>query len=249
MSEATAPDAPPPVPLRILHLDDDLVVVSKPPHMAVHRGGNIGKDEPVLLQTLRDQIGKHLYPVHRLDRPTSGIVAYGLSSEMAARLQVNLHAEDARKEYLVLVRGTTPPEFVSDRPLTDENDNPQPARTEFRTLAHLSRSSLCVARLCTGRMHQIRRHLAHLAHHVLGDSNYGKGRINAWFRESFGLPRLFLHAFRLRIRHPRSGEWMELVDPLPEDLRACLVRIPPSDGVAIDPSIFTAGDGLTATEA
>jgi tRNA pseudouridine65 synthase len=220
VSEAAA------TPLRVLWLDEELVVVSKPAHMAVHRGGNIGKDEPVLLQTLRDQIGKHLYPVHRLDRPTSGIVAYGLTSAMAARLQENLHAPEARKEYLVLVRGTPPDEFVSERPLSDENDQPQPARTEFQRLAVLPRSSLLRARLCTGRMHQIRRHLAHLAHHVLGDTNYGKGRINAWFRATYGLPRLFLHAWRLCIRHPASDAPLELIDPLPEDLRLVLERMP-----------------------
>ena len=113
----------------------------------------------------------------------------------------------------------------------------QPARTEFRTLATLSRARLPVARLCTGRTHQIRRHLAHLAHHVLGDSNYGKGRINGWFRATYGLPRIFLHAWHLRIRHPRTGDWLDLVDPLPEDLRACLGRmedVPPDVLASID---------------
>jgi len=224
VSEAGA--VPTAAPLRILWLDDELVVVSKPPHMAVHRGGNIGKDEPVLLQTLRDQIAKHLYPVHRLDRPTSGIVAYGLTSAIAAKLQENLQAPDARKEYLALVRGTTAEEFASDRPLTDENDQPQPARTEFRRLAVLPHSSLLCARLCTGRTHQIRRHLAHLAHHVLGDTNYGKGRINAYFRATYGLPRLFLHSWRLRIRHPGSDAPLDILDPLPEDLLSVLQRMP-----------------------
>lgn len=223
-----------PAPLRILHLDDELVVVSKPPGMAVHRGGNIGKGEPVLLQTLRDQIERHLYPVHRLDRPTSGIVAYGLSSAMAAQLQENLHEGEARKEYLLLARGVTPPVFVSDRPLSDEKGNAQEACTEFRTLASFQRVSLCSARLRTGRMHQIRRHLAHLAHHVLGDSNYGKGRINRFFRAHYALPRLFLHAWRLRVRHPGNGAWLELIDPLPGDLRACLLRIPGFDQVVLD---------------
>lgn len=226
--------AVPAAPLNVLWLDEEIVAVSKPAHMAVHRGGNIGKDEPVLLQTLRDQIGRHLYPVHRLDRPTSGIVVYGLSSKTAALLQERLSATTAKKEYLTLVRRHTPAEFASDRPLSDEAGRPQPARTEFRTLAHLEHSSLCVARLCTGRMHQIRRHLAHLAHHVLGDSNYGKGRINQWFRERHGLPRLFLHAFRLRLEHPVTGVGMDLRDPLPLDLLTCLRSIPGFDDAVLE---------------
>lgn len=214
------------VTVPILHLDDDLVVVSKPAHMSVHRGARSEPGERFVLQTVRNQILRHLFPVHRLDRPTSGVLAFALEKEMAARLQANLQADDSEKTYLVLCRGETAAEFTSDRPLTGDDGEKQSARTDFRRLASFSRCSLLEARLHTGRTHQIRRHLDHLAHQVIGDVNHGKGRINRWFREHHGLPRMFLHARRLVFRHPRSDARLDIVDPLPEDLRAFLARLP-----------------------
>jgi tRNA pseudouridine65 synthase len=221
-----APDGEPPPPIEVLHLDEDLVVACKPSGLAVHRGPMSGADETFLLQRLRTQIERHLYPVQRLDRPTSGVIAFGLSRRSAARLQDRLQADDARKEYLVLARGTTAEEFVCDRPLSNKSDEPVEARTTFTRLATFARCSLLRARLHTGRRHQIRRHLAHAAHHAIGDTTYGKGRINQWFRDQYGLPRLFLHAARLRIRHPRTDEILDLTARLPDDLRAFLARIP-----------------------
>jgi tRNA pseudouridine65 synthase len=210
----------------ILHLDDDIVVVAKPAHMSVHRGPHSGPEEHFVLQTVRDQILRHLYPVHRLDRQTSGVLAFGLSKKAAGRLQENLHADDAEKTYLTLARGETDAEFVSDRELTDERGVYQPARTEFRRRATFSRCSLLEARLRTGRTHQIRRHLDHLAHQVIGDRHHGKGRINNWFREHYGLPRMFLHAWRLTVRLPGSDEPCTFRAPLPDDLRGFLERLP-----------------------
>ncbi len=208
-------------PLRILHVDDDLVAISKPAGLTVHRGPRSERDEQFVLQTLARQIDRWLYPVHRLDRNTSGVMVFALSKVMAAGLQAALQDDAAEKEYLVLARGEAPLVFASDRPLTGDNGEPQPARTEFRRLTTFPRSSLLAARIHTGRTHQIRRHLAHLAHHVIGDSTYGKGRINKWFRER-GLPRMFLHARRLVFDHPRTGERVVVRDPLAPDLAVFL---------------------------
>lgn len=210
----------------ILHLDDDVVVVAKPAHMSVHRGPHSGPEEHFVLQTVRDQILRHLYPVHRLDRQTSGVLAFGLSKKAAGQLQENLQADDAEKTYLTLARGETDEEFVSERELTDERGVYQPARTEFRRRATFSRCSLLEARLWTGRTHQIRRHLDHLAHQVIGDRHHGKGRINNWFREHYGLPRMFLHAWRLTVRLPGQDETRTFRAPLPQDLRQFLERLP-----------------------
>jgi tRNA pseudouridine65 synthase len=212
--------AAPPV-LHVLHADDDLLVISKPAGMLVHRDER-GPWEHVALNTAARQTGRYLYPVHRLDRNTSGVLCFACSPEMAAAAQARLGDEDTIKEYLALVRGETPERFESDRPLTNDRGERRPARTTFERAAVYDRCSLLRVRIHTGRHHQIRRHLNHLGHHVIGDTTHGKGRINRHFREAYGLPRMFLHAHRLVIAHPRTGERLEIVDPLPADLQAVL---------------------------
>jgi len=218
-----AADPIPPIPL--LHLDDDFVAASKPGGLIVHRTRE-SSDRVFLLQELSAQVGRFLYPVHRLDRAASGAIIFAFSSEAARLLQAALGAEDARKEYLTLVRGSPPERWESADPLKNENGVPQAARTSFERLAEFFRLSLLRARIWTGRRHQIRRHLARAAHQILGDSTYGKGRINAFFRETYGLPRLFLHAESIEITHPRTGARLVLRAPLAEDLRAFVLRLP-----------------------
>ncbi|PIE21885.1 MAG: pseudouridylate synthase [Planctomycetota bacterium] len=211
--------------IRILFMDEDLVVCDKPPGMNVHRGEWSQAGDLHVLQTLRNQTERKLFPVHRLDRNSSGVLAFALSTEMAAALQARLQAPEARKRYLVLGRGHAAAEFESTRPLRNHRGEPQACRTVFRCLEHLPQCSLLEASLYSGRKHQIRRHLNHLAHHVLGDSTYGKGRINQQFRQDFGLPRMFLHACELDLAHPRTGEWLQLKAPLAQDLALCLERL------------------------
>lgn len=227
---ATGTDAPPP-PVPVLHLDEHLVVVSKPAGVVVHRSDQTRDEAYPLLQTLSDQLGRFLFPVHRLDRNTSGVIAFGLTKEAAGTLHANLSAPESIKEYLVLVRGETPETFSSERPLSSERKVKQEARTDFTRLATFSRCSLLRARIHTGRRHQIRRHLAHLAHQVIGDVGYGKGRINQFFRDTYGLPRMFVHAERLRVAHPAGGV-LEIVAPLADDLVAFLDRLPDAPAVA-----------------
>lgn len=222
-----AGDDPPATPtrIRIWHQDDAIVVVSKPSGMLVHKAANAPHDDVVLLQTLKAQIGMWLYPVQRLDRATSGVIAFGLSSLAAAGLQRSLQMPTCRKEYYALVRGAPPDRFASQRPLRDDKGTPQPAHTEFCVLRRWRGCALVRARIHTGRSNQIRRHLNHLAHHVLGDTTFGKGRLNRLYRRLFGLPRLFLHATRLCFEHPHTGSRLQLHDPLPHDLRAVLHRL------------------------
>lgn len=211
-------------PTTVLHLDDDLVVVSKPGGLLVHRS-ELSPERDVLLQRVRDQLGRRIFPVHRLDRATSGPVVFALSPEIVRALQERWHHPETEKVYLALVRGESPDRFESDRPLTRRPDGVrQDARTECTTRATDRGFSLVEARLRTGRRHQIRRHLAHLGHQVVGDTTYGKGRINAWLREEYGLPRLFLHQTRLRFAHPRDGTIVTVDEPLPPDLARFLDR-------------------------
>jgi len=199
--------------LTILFRDDELVAVDKPAGLLVHRTKE-SSDRTFLLQRLRDQLGQHVYPIHRLDRPASGVILFGLSP--AAARHCKEQWDDARKEYLAFVRGETPRRFASDRELTSDRGVKQEAHTEFATLCSVHGFSLVRARLRTGRRHQIRRHLAHLGHQIVGDTQHGKGGINRWLRAEFGLPRLFLHARRLALGA------IDVRAPLPEDLRSFL---------------------------
>jgi tRNA pseudouridine65 synthase len=212
-------------PITVLYRDDAMVVVSKPSGIMVHRNKQT-RDRTFLLQEVRDLTGRLVFPVHRLDRPTSGAIVFGFTSEDAGKIHWALKEPEALKEYVVLCRGETDERFTSERPLTNAKKEKQPARTDFLRIATFSRCSLLEARLFTGRRHQVRRHLARMAHQPIGDTKYGKGRINNFFRENYQLPRLFLHAHRLHFAHPRSDELMEFLAPLAPDLRGFLSRLP-----------------------
>ncbi|MDF1660344.1 MAG: pseudouridine synthase [Planctomycetota bacterium] len=217
----------------VLYQDEDVVVVNKPGGLLVHRSSQ-SSDRIFLLQELRNQLGKHLYPVHRLDRPTSGVIAFAFSSEAARDLQSSLSAEDSSKEYIAFVRGEAPEEGEMTRPLRNDKGEPQPCSTSFKRIAYWSRSSLLKVKITTGRRHQIRRHMAHLALHVLGDTTYGKGRINRAMRENYGLPRLFLHAQRLKLVPFRNNKGLDIRAPLFNDLREFLLRLPDCDPALIE---------------
>ena len=212
-------------PIDILYQDDDLLVADKPPALLVHRSRE-SSDRVFLLQMLRDQVERYLYPVQRLDRAASGAISFALSSEMARELQASLTSPAALKEYLVLVRGSAASSGEIDRPLTGANGEKKDALTRFEKIGEVYRSSLLRVRIFTGRRHQIRRHLAGLGHQVIGDTTYGKGKINRFLREEHGLPRMFLHCARLEFDHPQGGERVEVRAPLAEDLRSYLLGLP-----------------------
>ena len=212
-------------PIEILYQDEDILAANKPAALLVHRSRE-SSDRVFLLQMLRDQVERYLYPVQRLDRAASGAITFALSSEMARELQASLTSPAALKEYLVLVRGSAASSGEIDRPLTGANGEKKDALTRFEKIGEVYRSSLLRVRIFTGRRHQIRRHLAGLGHQVIGDTTYGKGKINRFLREEYGLPRMFLHCVRLGFEHPGSGERVEIRAPLAEDLRAFLLNLP-----------------------
>lgn len=216
-------------PLRVLLLDDDFVAVSKPSGLLVHRDEH-HPDAPAALQTVRDQLGRHLYPFHRLDRATSGVLMFGFSRKAAAALQESLAAPDARKEYDALLRWpgsdpSLPATWSFDRPLHDDKNVARECRTDFTVHETFRGCALATCRLFSGRYHQIRRHANHCGRHVLGDTTHGKGRLNALFRARYGLTRLFLHLQHVVLRHPRTGESLALHDPMPAELVAVLERL------------------------
>lgn len=219
----------------ILYQDEHLVAAHKPANLLVHRNAHAGR-EPFLLQLLRDQLGCRVYPVHRLDRPTSGLLIMALSPDMAAVLARQFASQAVKKTYVAVARGFSPAEGVIDAPLTAASGAEQSARTVFTRLATAeipepvgryatTRVSLVRVQPQTGRTHQIRRHFAHIRHPLIGDVLRGDGRQNRFFREHFGMRRLLLASVELRCQHPATGQDLRLRCPLAEDLCALLARL------------------------
>lgn len=210
------------MPLDVLYHDEHFVAIDKPPGLLVHRSP-ISRDRVFALQTLRDQLGRHVFPVHRLDRATSGVLLFGLSAE-AARLAVEQfehHAVD--KCYLAVARGWVDERGLIDHPVTDDDGNgiAQSARTRYRCLSRIelpfavdrypsSRYSLVAVMPDTGRRQQIRRHFKHISHHLIGDTTHGNGRHNRLFRTEFDLHHLLLRATGLSLLHPYSGQRLRI---------------------------------------
>ncbi len=206
--------------LDIIYRDDCLVAINKPDGLLVHRNRHVPQGLAAL-QILREQIGRSVYPVHRLDRATSGVLVFALDAVMANRLCDAFAARRVHKRYRAVVRGHTAPTGEIDHPVVDEEDGvPRAARSRYRLLETLTLDaeiedrpavySLVEVEPETGRRHQIRRHLKHINHPIIGDTAYGRGAHNRYFRERFGVHRLLLHARSLTIPHPASGARLHL---------------------------------------
>lgn len=209
-------------PLRILWHDEHLIAVHKPAGWLVHRTGLDAGETRFVVQALRGQLGgRHVWPVHRLDKGTCGVLLLALHPEAASAMAAAFEARAVHKRYLAFVRGWAPDAIEVDHALRPDDAPPdapvQPARTAYRCLARLeladaaeprfatTRASLVEALPSTGRRHQIRRHLKHIAHPILGDATHGKGALNRWWAQRLGLQRLWLHAWQLRFMHPVDG--------------------------------------------
>jgi tRNA pseudouridine65 synthase len=219
----------------ILFEDAYFVAIQKPSGILVHRTG-ISEDKIFVLQELRNQLGRHVFPVHRLDRGTSGVLLFAFDSKSAAALQSALESPISVKTYLAIVRGWLPDEGSIDVSLEkDGTGELQEALTSYRCLARATlqvpvdryataRYSLVAIRLHTGRMHQIRRHFAHERHPVLSDFKRGDRHHNHMWEREFGMTTMQLLAWRLHFEHPFTGEAMDL-EASPEDtmLQACKI--------------------------
>lgn len=208
----------------ILYRDEHLVAVGKPSGVPVHPG--VPGSGPAILGKVRDRVGQHVFPVHRLDRATSGVLVFGLDGAIAGILNGMLAEGRAEKRYLALTRGVPPLEGIVDNPIPRSEDGPRvPAKTSFSRRWVHGRYSLVEARPRSGRRHQVRRHLKHIGHPLIGDVRYGKGPHNRFFRAQYGLQRLALHALELAFEHPRTGVVLRLTAPVPEDLLVPLLRL------------------------
>ncbi len=224
--------------LPILYRDPQLVAIDKPAGLLVHRSQVDRHARQFALQMLRDQLGRRVYPLHRLDRGTSGVLLFALEREAAGAVGQQFEQRAKRSRYLAVVRGHAAEQGLIDHPLADPPD-PQlgtparparEARTAYRRLALTelpfqvdrypsSRYSLLLLEPETGRRHQIRRHLKHISHPIIGDATYGKGRHNRAIAERYGVGRLLLACVELQFEHPRDG-------------REIRIAAPPGDGFA-----------------
>lgn len=209
----------------IVHQDEEIVVVHKPAGMLVHRGMGASAHEPFLLQIVRDLTGRWVYPPHRLDRPTCGLVVFTHSSETCGVLQEHLKSGKVRKTYQAIARGWMPePEGVRDEALdSPDNGALQEAVTRWRELERCTvphpfgghptgRFSLVELEPVTGRWHQLRRHFSRMRHPLAGDTTHGDRHVNHFLEERFDWWRLMLWACRLSFPHPVSGLAMDFVD-------------------------------------
>lgn len=224
-----------PESLSILYQDSHLVAINKPSGLLVHKSPIDKHETRFAMKILRDQLGQWVYPIHRLDRPTSGVLLFALSSEVA-NLVCATWAEQVTKHYLAIVRGWAPETITVDHPLKEELDKiadkhastskpAQPAITHIKRLAKIeldarvdryntSRYSLVACQPTTGRKHQLRRHLKHLSHPIIGDAKHGKSVHNRFFASTYEANRLLLHAHAIHLVHPVTQQPLTIWAPL-----------------------------------
>ncbi|WP_336834031.1 pseudouridine synthase [Sphingobacterium siyangense] len=216
------------MPLEILYEDESIVAINKPHGLLVHRSSIARDASEFALQLLRDQLGKTVYPAHRLDRKTGGILLFSLNKETDQYLQKSFQERKVDKKYLAVLRGFAPAEGLIDYPLKRDDGTVQEAQTSFRLLAQselavpfgkfpTSRYSLVEANPITGRMHQLRRHFAHIFHPIIGDRPHGCNKQNKFWKETYQMDTMLLHASELTFKHPLSGEDLHIKAPLQPD--------------------------------
>lgn len=246
--------------LPVLYRDAHLIAVHKPSGLLVHRSMLDRHETRFALQIVRDQIGQHVYPTHRLDRGTSGVLLFALDPATARAVATRFETQQVDKTYLAIVRGHPPENGAIDHPLSRQTDayefrpddaatEAQSALTRFRCLATVelpiavdrypsSRYALLEVKPETGRRHQIRRHLKHIAHPVIGDATHGKGRHNRFFQQHFGSHRLLLACVGMRLCHPVSGEELALCAPPADDFSRLAGQLGWADALPKSPARF-----------
>lgn len=226
--------------LKIIYHDKSIVVVHKPPGLLVHKSAIDKYETEFLVQQLRDQIDQQVFVVHRLDKPTSGLMVLGLDKASARALSMSFAERNTYKEYMAIVRGYATDQVIDyalkeklDK-MTDSKANPnKEAQEAISNLEVLASSEIekpvgrydsarfSAVRLIprTGRKHQLRRHMAHISHPIIGDTTHGDGKQNKFAREHLQVNRLALVATKLSVPHPISSELMSFTTQIDDDLQ------------------------------
>lgn len=236
--------------LTILYQDEHIVAINKPSGLLVHRSMIDRHETRFAVQMTRDLIGQKVYTVHRLDKPTSGVLLFALSRDVARQLTQQFTAAEINKTYTAIVRGYIDDEGEIDHALkeqlddiadaqADQNKAAQTALTHYRCLARVelpypvgryqtARYSQVELKPKTGRRHQLRRHMKHISHPIVGDTTHGDGRQNTFFRDQYQLERLLLHASELTLQHPITQQTITLTAGMPSDMSGVLSALWPT---------------------
>ena len=227
------PFTPSMVPLSILYQDEFLVAIDKPAGMIVHPGHEPEGPEWIAMKRLRDQLGQRVFPAHRLDRPTSGVLLFALDKETASLAQQAFERRNVVKTYHAIVSGNVPEQWICETPLrTKPEDERLPAQTSFERLAVMPEGffpvdptlvlSLLKATPMTGRFHQIRRHLLESDRPIVGDFRYAGIDRSYKLGETLGIgTRMLLQSKVLELRHPRTGEALKIEAPKDAKFSRC----------------------------
>lgn len=219
--------------LEILYHDEDIIAINKPHGLLVHRTKIAAEADEFALQLLRDQIGKKVYPVHRIDRKTSGVLLFALNEKTDRHLKMQFSEGKIKKTYKAIVRGFTEKSGTIDYPLRKENGQLQDAISHYKLIEHLeipvpfgkhqtSRYSFIELTPETGRMHQLRKHMAHINHPIIGDRPHGCNKQNKLFKEKWGIDKMMLHAEEILINHPNSKTKVNIKANLSTDFNRVL---------------------------
>lgn len=214
--------------LEIVYQDDHIIAINKPHGLLVHRSSIATDAKEFALQLLRDQINRYVSPVHRLDRKTGGLLLFTFEKDVEIAMHQQFQNGMIQKKYLAIVRGYAPDSQDIDYPLVKENGTIQEAFTSFVTLKRTeldiafgkhptSRYSLVEATPTTGRMHQLRKHFAHIFYPIIGDRKHGCNKQNKLFKEQWEMTTMLLHASELKFKHPVTGEEIHLKASLQDE--------------------------------
>ena len=216
--------------LEIVYQDEHIIAINKPHGLLVHRSSIANDAKEFALQLLRDQVGRHVSPVHRLDRKTGGLLLFAFEKDVEIALHQQFQNGQVIKKYLAVLRGHSPDQQEIDYPLVKENGTIQEAFTAFVTLKRAelnvpfgkhetSRYSLVEATPATGRMHQLRRHFAHIFYPIIGDRKHGCNKQNKFFKEQWDMTTMLLHASQLSFKHPVTSDQVILKADIGEEFQ------------------------------